>query len=287
MAAIIQRYMDLPKFVNLIQTNSLYFSKMSAFEDALEGGLTVSDFFKTSNMISILDIAVNGALPPANEDAVARVARLEGLESKKKEIEKRQFHTPFGSYPCDEAERLFPACKEWLYVSCWHQSEHECAAMWKLFGRDKNSVCIFSTIERLEASIVPDPTCDMLKLWQVNYIDHSADTFSVNPIDPFIAKSKPYAFEREFRVVSWNSRKNLLTSPKNDESGRLLKVNLEEMIHKVVVSPHADPWFKSTIKQLCEDAKVNVIVEDSVMGMQPISDIYQAMSNSKLREPEV
>lgn len=286
MSAIIQRYMDLPKFVSLIQTRSLYLAKMSAFEDALEGGLTVRDFFKVSNAPAILDLALNGAWPAANETADQRVARLEGLESAHDELEKKQFQTPFCSYPRNEAERLFPACKEWLYVSCWHHSEHECAAMWQLYGRDKNSVCIFSTDEQLGAAIVPDRSCNMLEIQQVNYINHLNDTFSGNPLDPFIAKSKPYAFEREIRAVSWNSGVDLSKSPKNEESGRLFEVNLERMIQKVVVSPHSDPWFKSTVKKLCKDAGISVDIEDSVMRMQPISDIYQAMTYNKSLKTE-
>ncbi|GEN23972.1 DUF2971 domain-containing protein [Halomonas cupida] len=285
MSEIIQRYMDLPKFASLIQTRALYLAKMSAFEDALEGGLTVGDFFKTSNSPAIIDLALNGAWPSANEKSAARVTRLEDFETAHNEIERRLFDTPFGSYPCDEAERLFPACKEWLYVSCWHQSEHECAAMWKLYGQDKNSVCIFSTNERLEAAIAPVFSCNMLEIQRVSYIDHINDNFSGNPLDPFIAKSKPYAFERECRVVAWNSNIDLSKTPKSDESGRLFEVNLEQMIHKVVVSPHADPWFKDTVKRLCNDASVKVDIEDSVMRMQPIADVYDAMTYYKPRKP--
>ncbi|HIP01875.1 MAG TPA: hypothetical protein EYN44_20065 [Marinobacter salarius] len=286
MSVVIQRYMDLTKFVNLIQTRSLYLAKMSAFEDALEGGLTVDGFFETSNAAAIIDLALNGHWPAVSESATERANRLEETGAARNEAEKKQFNTPFGSYPRDEAERLFPACKEWLYVSCWHQSEHECAAMWRLYGRDKNSVCVFSTDEQLAAAIVPDRACNRLEIQRVNYISHIDDTFSDNPLDPFISKSKPYAFEREIRIVSWNSDIDLSKSPRNKEPGCLFEVDLGRMIQKVVVSPHADLWFKDTVKMLCEDAGINVTIEDSVMRMPPISDIYQAMAYNKLRKPD-
>ncbi|HDZ38167.1 MAG TPA: hypothetical protein ENH62_07770 [Marinobacter sp.] len=283
---IIQRYMDLPRFLGLVQTRSLYLSKMSAFEDALEGGLTVDDFFKTSNAPALIDLAMTDIWPRAAEPADERDCRLESSKSAQSEIMDRQFSTPFGSYPRDDAERLFPACREWIYVSCWHHSEHECSAMWQLYGRDKNSVCIFSTDEQLKAAIALDSSCDRLEIKQVNYICHINDSFSASPLDPFLAKSKPYAFERETRVVAWNSGIDLSTSPKNEKSGLLLKVNLGKMIQKVVVSPRADRWFKEIVKNLCEEALLNVEVEDSVIRMEPVSDIYQAMAYNQSRNLE-
>lgn len=283
---IIQRYMDLPKFVSLVQTRSLYLAKMSAFEDALEGGLTVDDFFRTSSAPALIDLAINDIWPMAAEPADERASRLESLKSVQNELTGRQFSTPFGSYPRDDAERLFPACREWIYVSCWHQSEHECAAMWQLYGRNKNSVCIFSTDEQLKAAIALHSSCDRLKIERVNYICHINDSFSGNPLDPFVTKSKPYAFERETRVVAWNSGVDLSTSPKNEKSGLLLEVNLEKMIQKVVVSPTADPWFKEIVKNLCVEARLSVDVEDSVIRMVPVSDIYQAMAYNQSRKPD-
>lgn len=283
---IIQRYMDLPKFVSLVQTRSLYLAKMAAFEDALEGGLTVDDFFKTSNAPAHIDLAINDIWPRAAETADERASRLESSKLAQSEVTERQFQTPFGSYPRDDAERLFPACREWIYVSCWHQSEHECVAMWRLYGRDKNSVCIFSTDEQLKAAVVLDSSCDSLEVEQVKYISHINDGFSESPLDPFISKSKPYAFERETRVVTWNSRLDLSTSPKNEKSGLLLEANLGKLIQKVVVSPHADPWFKDIVKKLCEDARLSLDVEDSVIRMEPVSDIYRAMSYNQSRKPD-
>ena len=61
--------MDLPRFLGLVQTRSLYLSKMSAFEDALEGGLTVDDFFKTSNAPALIDLAMTDIWPSCGRNA--------------------------------------------------------------------------------------------------------------------------------------------------------------------------------------------------------------------------
>lgn len=58
--SILQRYLDLPKFLSLLQSNSLFLSKMSKFDDQLEGGITANDYLTTIDDAPILDLALNG-----------------------------------------------------------------------------------------------------------------------------------------------------------------------------------------------------------------------------------
>lgn len=274
---IIQRYMDFSKFLSLIQTNSLYLAKMSLFHDALEGGLTFSDYFKTSNVPAHFDLGLNGFWPVANESYDERACRLAEMDSVHKGIVERQFSTPFGDYLCDEAEKLFPMCREWIYVSSWHLSDYECSAMWQIYNNDKNSLCVFSTEEKLRSSVVADASCDRLEVKKVEYISHRDDSFSENPLDPFVAKSKPYSFEKEVRLISWDSRLDLSCAPENNKSGLLLKMDLQTVIDKVVISPYADPWFKGAVIKFCSDAGLDIKIVDSSIRMGPITDLHQAM----------
>jgi hypothetical protein len=41
--------------------------------------------------------------------------------------------------------------KDRYFVSCWHMSEYESDAMWKLYGASNNCVAIRSTFARLKA----------------------------------------------------------------------------------------------------------------------------------------
>lgn len=276
MTTTIQRYMDLPKFISLLQTNSLYLAKMSIFEDALEGGLTATDYLKTSNDLARLDLAINGLRPVANEAEHTRTHRLENAQRISKEISARKFETPFGSFLCDKADTVFPACREWLYVSCWHESEHECSAMWKLYGNDKNSLCLFSTLEKLKGSLSRKSSLNQLEIEPVNYIDHKSDILPSKPISPFIAKSKPYSFEKEIRLIAWNSEIDISINPKNEKTGIFIDIDLHTLIEKIIISPHADSWFKATVEKLCRDSGLNAEIQNSSIHMQPITDIYQA-----------
>ena len=59
----IQRYMDLPKFLHLLETSKLFLSKISAFDDNLEGGLTRLDALLISGVAERLDFAINRLWP--------------------------------------------------------------------------------------------------------------------------------------------------------------------------------------------------------------------------------
>lgn len=276
----IQKYMDFTKFANLILSRKLYLSKMSGFEDKLEGSLTVKDFLETANSPRLLDITMTDAWPGIGETVEERNLRLARIEEQIKAISRREFETPFGRYSCDEAEKVFSACQEWLYVSCWHQSEHECSAMWNLYGNNKNSICIFSTVEKLKSALTTNDRCDHIQIEKINYINHATDEFST-PLAPFISKSIAFSFEKELRVVAWNSKTELLKNPKNESSGIAIDIKPEKLIEKITISPHADGWFKDTIENLCNLASPELIIENSSLSNRPVNCLYSAMENLK------
>ncbi|WP_125716678.1 DUF2971 domain-containing protein [Pseudoalteromonas rubra] len=279
MSQVLQRYMDLPKFISLLQTKKLYLAKMSSFEDALEGGLTVSNFFGISNEHKWLDMLVNYSWPSSNESEEERKHSKENIKNRTEEINNRMFSTPFGSYPCCEGEQVFPRCREWIYVSCWHASDHECSAMWRLYGGDKNAVCIFSSEEKLLSAVKASSLCDNLELNTVNYICYAHDEFEGEPLDPFISKSKPYSFEKEVRLMSWNSKIDLLEKEQtNPDSGLMLDIDLGKAIERIVISPYADLWFKSIIQKVCSDAQLDVAIEESSIQMSPVRSLEEVMS---------
>lgn len=52
-------------------------------------------------------------------------------------------------------------------VSCWQMSEHESAAMWKLYSSSDEAVCVRSTYPRMRLCL---PKC--VFIGEVNYIDY-------------------------------------------------------------------------------------------------------------------
>lgn len=271
--------MNLPKFMYLLQENALYLPKMSIFEDHLEGGLTAKDYLSTSNETTIVDAALNVSWPTADNSFENHKKRLEQAEAIQQKLKNRTFETPFGVYKCDDIEKIFSQCREWLYVSCWHKSPHECSAMWSLYGADKNSVCIFTTEEKLLNQIQPESSINIITLEDVAYLNHGSDCLGKSNLAPFISKSLPFSFEKESRIVSYNPKIDLNATERNNSSGEKLPIkSLSELIEKIVVSPKADSWFFESIQRLCAAHGLNVEVKESSLRVNRIESFYDAFA---------
>lgn len=274
---ILQRYMNIHKFQYLLQDSALFLPKMSIFEDHLEGGLTARDYLSTSNDAAILDLAINRFLPVADEAIEDRTKRLEQAKLSQQKLRLRTFETPFGSYKCEDIEKIISLCREWLYVSCWHKSPHECLAMWSLYGADNNSVCIFTTEEKLRNQIQPKSDVNVVTLQDVKYLDHQSACLDKNNLSPFTAKALPFSFEKELRIISYNPKTDLNTSIKNSSKGEKLPIkSLSQLIEKIVVSPKADSMFFDSIQRLCSAYGLNVEIKESSLKAKRVESFYEA-----------
>lgn len=187
--------------------------------------------------------------------------------------------TPFGEYLKSDMQTVFPKCREYLYVSCWHRSYFECSAMWQLYGAEKNSVCIFTSIEKLEQLVIPNELFDNLKLEDVNYIDHAKAKFGSNCLEPFISKSLSFSFEKELRIVAFDSEINLGNVGVNEVSGINIGIrSLSELIDRVVVSPNSDSWFKDCVQKLCNEYGLGIEVKMSSLKRERNESFLGAMA---------
>ena len=251
---------------------------MSLFDDHLEGGLTANDYLDKTNELAIIDLAINGYWPSNQETDEERNKRLEDAELKHRKLREESFDTPFGFFPKEDVRKIFPTCREWIYVSCWHLSEFESSAMWQLFGAERNSICIFTTVEKLSNQIDHDDTVDTIKLENVHYLDHATAKFSSDPLRPFTSKALPFSFEKEIRIIALNSKVDLVKFTENQTNGINMKINsLSELIDKIVISPNAESWFKECVQNLCSQYGLNVAVETSSLKRERIETMWSAI----------
>ena len=89
------------------------------------------------------------------------------------------------------------------YVNCWHVSDYESEAMWRLYtGGEGNGVAIQTTFERLYNALPLDFSVDFGLVNYINYRDYNTGS-SGKSIHPFLApwyKRESFAHEKEFRV---------------------------------------------------------------------------------------
>ena len=171
----------------------------------------------------------------------------------------------FGVPLSDETRRHnIEANRQTTYLSCWHVSEYESAAMREIYQREGRGIAIRTTWGDLTASVT--------STWpitggKVNYVDPSS---TVPPSrmfqSPFMLKRKSFEHEREARLTLWangnggpEERRGRVPGVEgnifySDEStarpGYSVKVNLNRLIKWVYVSPDSPEWIDETVAGL-------------------------------------
>ena len=140
--------------------------------------------------------------------------------------------------------------------------------MWDRYT-DKEGLAIVSDISSLKASFVGH---DHVYIGKVYYIDYASERFVPNdggvsnPLVLCLHKRVQFSDEVEIRAVVYD----YLPGPYSD---RLLyqPVDLQILIHKVVISPNADEWLMQLIESDLERNGIDVPVEKSQLSRKPNS----------------
>lgn len=152
------------------------------------------------------------------------------------------------------------------YISCWHASNFESAALWKIYGGVNSSIAIKSNIGRLKKlfpKILKTEQNDIISrdIVRVQYIDYKTQHPYLNDLaGPLCYKRQAYSYENEIRIV----QQILPTCPQprpDQPDGRAIKISeppghpgislaidLNELIECVYVAPTSPSWLLTAIK---------------------------------------
>lgn len=162
--AVIWRYMDLAKFLALLERRALFFARMTALRDPFEGHLTR-----------------------------AAVERMRAMPAAHPESDRKRL-----SEIIEHNLAMASASPEILCVSCWHENRVESAAMWELYVPSGQGIAVRSTFSRFKESF----TSSKPEVWAglVRYVDYeSFDVDSSNLFNSGMLKRLSFEHEREFR----------------------------------------------------------------------------------------
>lgn len=235
------RYMDLAKFIHLISSKELFFAAADSFDNPFEGAKGILsrkerwdsfylDFFRKA--ISTAPTIDTNSLFPEKVDAEAN-RLLSELESSGKSDRRHTF------------------------ISCWHESEYESEAMWKVYSVNyKNAVAIQTTTLHLYQALGKNPNISIGKVKYVDYNNH------FSPINgAYWYKRKSFEFEREVRAIIKNR--------KADFRGCLIPVDLDILIDCVYISPYAPSWFEEVVSSVMNKYGIDKPLFHSTMKENP------------------
>lgn len=239
---ILWRYVDFPKFVSMLDSGELFFTRADMFEDKFEGARGFN-FHKEAIYSALNTDLTFQAKNQLKKSGVDNPSDAELAEELKKETA--------AQIAAQQKKR------EEYFVSCWHANEFESEAMWKLYISAKNQgVAIQTTVERLCYSLGNNN----FELGGVNYISFK-EPLDVDSV-PVWYKRTAFQHEQEVRAII---NETGLTS-----SGKPVKVDLDLLIEKVYISPSAPGWFAKLVENVLLKYAINKKVEHSKLDEEPI-----------------
>ncbi len=239
--SMLWRYMDLAKFISLIDRKELFFAAANTFEDIFEGAKG------TENNKEEWDSYYKEFFKHAVSTAPGRDPSL-NTEEKLEEEANRLLH---------QMDKIGEESRGNTYISCWHLNSYESEAMWKLYSKDyANAIAIQTTVNRLYEAINKDP---QISIGKVKYIDFKDNFASIN--GPFWYKRKSFEYENEVRLIT--------TKLQSNDKGLYIPVSTDMLIEKIYVSPYASAWFFEVVKSVVKKYGIKAEVNYSTMKAKP------------------
>ncbi|WP_291133028.1 hypothetical protein [Flavobacterium sp. UBA7682] len=236
---ILWKFMDLPKFVSMLKTKSLFFTRADKFDDPFEGArgtLKNKEQWDEIYLKYLIDISKKISNDKNRPD---------------KEIEE-EAQKNLQNWELQAIER-----KSKTGVNCWHENQFESEAMWKLYTSLDYGIAIKTNYKRLYEALGSDPDIDIGRINYINFDETFAHFF-----EPFWYKRKSFMHENEIRAI--------IRQDKEIEGfGKLMPVDLEMLIETIHVSPTAQSWFSELVIDIMEKYKLKKTVSESSLNDKP------------------
>jgi hypothetical protein len=181
---------------------------------------------------------------------------------------KAQIKETFGNAQYERDLNDVAFFRQHTYISCWHESEHESDAMWKLYG---NGVATKSRFGKINALLTHSPT-EIKHSGRVNYIDYSKDVVHVgNRYLPYFFKRKSFEHEREVRFLIQEYQ-----DIDEDENypqpvlGKDITIDLNSDLEELVFSPIMPAHVADALDKILSAVSLTVPTRQSTLSTKPV-----------------
>jgi len=235
----LSKYMDMTKFVSMLFKRSLFFCRVDKLEDKFEGTSHQTNF--EARVREVKQMQNSGRLQTNWDDAKIRE------DEKYMEIFEKQQR----SLHC---------------IDCWNISNGESAALWKIYSDFSKGIMIQSSVPKLIDAF--QNTEEALGMSEVQYKLYKETVLPYgNSNYPFLYKQKAYNYENEIRLLYSLTEKaenwQYDWTKEDVEEGVYIKVDLEKLIDKIVLSPYSPKWFFELVTDASKRYGLNTTIEKS------------------------
>lgn len=179
----------------------------------------------------------------------------------------------------DGYQTMLKSIKEssrFMLISCWHESDYESDAMWKLYSKNDNGIAIKTDFGSLANSFTSTPK---VYIGRIDYIDYRSEFLPHNDLlSAFLCKRKSFEYEHEVRAIVQiprpcyrNTEQKSTIDVTQDicDAGYYYEVNLSRLIQEVIVTPFCQDWFVQLIKSVATRYNLEVPVDKSTLADKP------------------
>lgn len=246
------KYVDIYKLLDIVFNSRIYFSRFDSFQDDLEG--LTQDLIIGRNFLQTDNINAEN-INPTIEDPEQVIKNLRSAK--------------------EAANQKIKEQKKSLFASCWHISNKESIAMWKLYSKLNgvairvNAKKLVDDIENNLSSLPKD--IEYFFIGKVSYEDVWPNPFAssektVKGVAGLI-KDESYIYENEFRFLAMhNPNKKLEINPFYINISSLISLDAE-----IIASPFLADWESESIGQILKKENMYNIFKKSSLPLNNTS----------------
>lgn len=221
----IVKYLDLTKFISLLQNKSLFFCRLDKLEDQFEGITSKPNFEQRVKWYKhTRDVDKYFSVELTDEAILESVKKMYESEKRKKSIN----------------------C-----INCWNKYDGESVALWKIYSNFGNGIMIKSKISNLIKSL--SESKEEINLSEIHYLDYDTEVMpDGNAMYPLIHKQKAYSYENEIRLIhqvnhtAWQYD----WSKEKINEGIFINADINELIDEIIIGPFSPKWMTGLVQDI-------------------------------------
>ena len=152
-----------------------------------------------------------------------------------------------------------------IAVNCWHLSEHDSMAMWKIYSGDKG-IAVQTTIQKFKAAF--EKYQDSVKISKISYTDEPIDHpigWSVGKLFACMTKRKCYEHEKEVRALIWETTEINRTK----DGSAIVPIEINNLIENIFLSPTSEDNMMNNVCVLLNKSGIHIKPKKSQILTSP------------------
>lgn len=268
---ILWRYLSLDKFIDLVESKSLFFAPLAWYEktDPFEG------YLPRVAMEAMASVSINAR--DQQRETIEALARTLP-EAASKDLRRIQDQLDAHIPTMRALHKNIASC---LMVNCWYKSEHESEGMWGLYSRA--GVAIRTSVGAIKSALTDERQGHVIHAGAIKYIDFSNE--SLKPPDCVtedghligMVKRVAYAHENEVRMYITRDRAKGSLELQEPAPTRV-PVSVAKLLEGVVISPFAGELIERSVRAVCRWGGVdeNIVAKSNLLdNCEHLLDVYK------------